>query len=128
MATFVMDKKSVKDLAKTLLGHRWEDKEGALLWAVFALAADVIDPETGGIGRTKLVEVDDTGKVTVELDRDYGEFEDAIRPTLPARMAEAFAPGGPGGPEGVVTLASGSAPPPPQGKKVTVSPTNLVGG
>src|SRR5215212_4398190 len=109
MATFVMDKKSVKNLARKLLAQRWEDKEGALLWAVFAVAADVIDPNTGEIGTTNLVQVDETGRVTVQLDRDYPAFLTAIKPDLPERMAEAFAP------EPVVTVASSTAAPPPQG-------------
>jgi hypothetical protein len=89
-----ISKEDVESLGVKLTGLRLKDEEGALLWAIFALAADVVDPATGGVGHTDLVRTRaDDGDLTVELDCDYRNLIDDIKPNVAERMAGAFSPG-----------------------------------
>lgn len=96
----------VKKLCRRLV--RLKDlshEEKSLLWAVFTIAADVLNP-VDGLGHTALVEAGDDGELTVELLGDASAFlNDFDGRPVPDRVAAAFAPGA------MPLLADGTAPP-----------------
>jgi hypothetical protein len=106
-----ISKEDVESLGVKLTGLPLKDEEGALLWAVFALAADVVDPATGGVGHTDLVRSSaDDGDLTVELDCDYRNLIEDIKPNVAERMIAAFSPG--------PVAADGRPDPRPQERKI----------
>jgi hypothetical protein len=109
-----ISKEDVESLGVKLTGLPLKDEEGALLWAVFALAADVVDPATGGVGHTDLVRSSaDDGDLTVELDCDYRNLIEDIKPNVAERMAAAFSPG-----RAAPLAADGRPDPRPQERKI----------